>query len=169
MNITKIPVGYLQANCYILDKDDEVIIIDPGDDFSKINDIIKNKKIIKILVTHFHQDHIGALKYFDQNLLLKNPKEQTYSFGPFTFNVIFTRGHTADSVTYYFEKEKAMFTGDFLFKETIGRTDMSSGDISQMKESLNIIKKYTQDIKIYPGHGPSTTLKHEIEHNYFLK
>lgn len=169
MKITQIPVGYLQANCYILEKGNQVIIIDPGDEYQKIIKEIKNKQIIKILITHYHPDHTSALKEFNPELILKNPKQQIYTFGSFTFEIIFTKGHTEDSVTYYFKNEKAMFTGDFLFKETIGRTDLKTGNIMQMKESINKIKKYPEDIKIYPGHGQTTTLKHEKENNYFFK
>ena len=61
-----------------------------------------------------------------------------------------------------------MFTGDFLFKGTIGRTDLPGGDVQKMKKSINKIKKYSDDIKIYPGHGATTSLKAEKENNYFL-
>lgn len=169
MKITPVKVGYLEANCYILEKDGKIIVIDPGDEYDKIASIINNREIVKVLITHYHEDHIGALNNFKQNLILQNPKEGTYHFGPFTFEVIFTKGHTNDSVTYYFKDEKIMFTGDFLFKETIGRTDMPGGSFEEMEKSLNKIKSYPGDIKIYPGHGPSTTLEHEKENNYFLK
>lgn len=167
MNIIKLPVGYLQANCYILEKEGKVIVIDPGDEYEKIKDNIKGE-IIKILITHSHEDHIGALKYFDKSLIL-NVEEKEYIIKPFKFNVIYTKGHTNDSVTYYFKEDKIMFTGDFLFKGTIGRTDMPTGDIIEMQESLKKIKTYPNDIKIYPGHGEVTTLKEEKENNYFLK
>ena len=62
-----------------------------------------------------------------------------------------------------------MFTGDFLFKGTIGRTDLESGNINDMQKSIKKIKQYPNDTKIYPGHGPSTNLKIEKETNYFLK
>lgn len=168
MNIKTLKVGYLETNCYILEKDGKVIIIDPGDDYEKIAETIKNKEIIKILITHYHPDHIGALNHFKENLILKNPQEQTYKLNPFEFEVIFTKGHTMDSVTYYFKNEKIMFTGDFLFKETVGRTDLPGGDNEEMKKSIDKIKTYPNDIKIYPGHGEETTLKHEKENNYFL-
>lgn len=168
MNIKRINVGYLKTNCYILNKDEQVIIIDPGDDYEKIAEEIKGKEIIKILITHYHPDHVGALKYFKKNLILQNPVEKTYVFAPFEFEVIFTKGHTMDSITYYFKKEKIMFTGDFLFKETIGRTDLPGGNIKEMQKSINKIKKYPNDIQIYPGHGEKTTLKYEKENNYFL-
>ena len=169
MKITKIPVGYLESNCYVLEEDNKVIVIDPGDDYEKISRSLKNKDVIKVLITHYHPDHIGALNHFEKELILNNPKEQTYYFEPFTFEVIFTKGHTSDSVTYYFPKEHAMFTGDFLFKETIGRTDMPTGNMEEMKNSLDIIKTYPNNTKIYPGHGDITNLKYEKEYNCFLK
>lgn len=169
MKITTIPVGYLKANCYILEKDGKVIIIDPGDEYDKIAQFIKNKDIVKILITHYHKDHIGTLNMFNQNLILQNPKEKVYNIGPFTFEVIFTKGHTNDSVTYYFKKEKVMFTGDFLFKETIGRTDMPGGSFQEMQKSIEKIKTYPNNIKIYPGHGETTTLQYEKENNYFFQ
>lgn len=169
MKISIIKVGYLEANCYILEKDKKVIVIDPGDEYDKIAPFIKNKEIVKVLITHYHPDHIGALSHFEDKLILKNPKETTYNIGPFSFIVIYTKGHTSDSITYYFKEEEVMFTGDFLFKETIGRTDLPGGNQNEMLKSLNKIKSYPGVIKIYPGHGPSTTLKHEKENNYFLK
>lgn len=168
MKITQIPVGPLQANCYVLEKDNQIIIIDPGDEFEKISNIIQNKNIVKILITHYHPDHIGVLDQFDPTLILKDPQEKQYTFNPFTFEVIFTKGHTEDSVTYFFRQDNAMFTGDFLFKGTIGRTDLPGGDVQKMKKSINKIKKYSDDIKIYPGHGATTSLKAEKENNYFL-
>ena len=168
MKITQIPVGPLQANCYVLEKDNQIIIIDPGDEFEKISNIIQNKNIVKILITHYHPDHIGVLDQFDPTLILKDPQEKQYTFNPFTFEAIFTKGHTEDSVTYFFRQDNAMFTGDFLFKGTIGRTDLPGGDVKKMKKSINKIKKYSDDIKIYPGHGATTSLKAEKENNYFL-
>ena len=62
MKINRLVVGYLQENCYILEKDNKVLIIDPGDEFDRINNFIKSKEIVGILITHNHFDHIGALK-----------------------------------------------------------------------------------------------------------
>ncbi len=169
MIINKIPVGYLKANCYVLEKNDKVIIIDPGDEYQKIKPYLKNKQILKILITHKHQDHIGALNNFNQNLILKKPEEKTYQIGSFTFEVINAKGHTNDSKIFYFKNENTMFTGDFLFKNSIGRTDMPTGNYEDMQKSLKNIKKYKENIKIYPGHGPATTLNEEKENNYFLK
>lgn len=54
-----------------------------------------------------------------------------------------------------------MFTGDFIFKNSIGRMDLEGGNISDMKKSLKLISKYDDDIIVYSGHGNDTTLKNE--------
>lgn len=157
MKIDKIEVGYLNTNCYIIKIDDECIIIDPGDEFKKIKSVIGDKKVVGVLVTHFHQDHIEALEeilsYYDTNLNKINSNK-------FNYEIIETPGHTNDSKTYYFKKNNIMFTGDFIFKNGIGRTDLG-GSNKDMKESLEMIKNYPDHTIIYPGHGSSTTLGEE--------
>ena len=61
-----------------------------------------------------------------------------------------------------------MFTGDFLFKECIGRCDLEGGNIKQMKESIKRIKTYNKNITIDPGHGDKTNLEYELKNNYYL-
>ena len=82
----------------------------------------------------------------------------------FIFETIETPGHTFDSKTFYFKKNNIMFTGDFIFKYSIGRTDLG-GNEQDMIRSLEIIKLYPNNTVIYPGHGPSTILG--IEKNRF--
>ena len=62
-----------------------------------------------------------------------------------------------------------MFTGDFLFKNNIGRTDLEGGNTSEMLESISLIKTYSSLIKVYPGHGIDTTLKNEFLNNIYFK
>ena len=95
-------------------------------------------------------------------------EEEKVKLDKFSFEIIKTYGHTDDSVTFYFPKEKIMFTGDFLFKETIGRTDLPTGDNNKMYDSLKKIKKYSDDITIFPGHGEDSTLGYEKKNNIFL-
>lgn len=164
MKIDKIIVGELETNCYILSIDKECLVIDPGDEYNKIKEVIGNKKILGVIITHHHFDHIGALNYFNKNLVLdkNNLEEREYNIGNFNFEVIYTKGHKEDSITIYFRKDKIMFTGDFIFKNAIGRTDLPGGDMADMLNSLNKIKKYDKNIIIYPGHGESTSLGKEI-------
>ena len=66
-----------------------------------------------------------------------------------------------NKVKIYFKNEKVMFTGDFLFYRSIGRTDLDTGSDIDMIKSLEKISKYPDDIVIYPGHGPKSTLGSE--------
>ena len=85
----------------------------------------------------------------------------------FNYEVIETKGHTKDSLTFYFKEDKVMFTGDFLFKGTIGRMDLEGGDINDMKESLKLIFTYPMNTTIYPGHGEESSLGAEKD-NYLI-
>ena len=91
-----------------------------------------------------------------------NLEEKEYNIDKFNFEVIYTPGHKEDLITIYFKKEKVMFTGDFIFKGTIGRTDLVGSNHNDMLDSLNRISKYDKDIVIYPGHGHSTILGDEV-------
>ena len=164
MEINRVIVGPLQTNCYILSKDNICLVIDPGDEINKINEVIGNKKVLGVIVTHSHFDHIGALSYFNENIIMdkSNLEEQEYNIGGLKFEVIYTPGHKEDSITIYFRKEKVMFTGDFIFKDDIGRTDLQGGDMTLMIDSLNKMKEYNKDIIIYPGHGDMTNLGIEL-------
>ena len=163
MNIKKIVVGELQENCYIVEKNNICLIIDPGDEPNKIINNI-DKKVVGILVTHNHFDHIGAL----QSLIDYYHIDINDHIEEFDYEIIDTKGHTMDSKTYYFPIEKIMFTGDFLFENSIGRTDLG-GDNYLMIESLNKISEYPDDIVIYPGHGDSSTLGREKENfSYYI-
>ena len=171
MNIEIAKVGYLETNCYILKQNNKVLVIDPGDEIDKINNIIGNSKVVGILITHNHFDHIGALSNFNKDIIYdySNVEEKEYNIDDFNFKVIYTPGHSQDSISYYFEDSNSLFCGDFIFYENIGRCDLPTGDYNIMKESINKIKKYPKDITIYPGHGDTTTLEHEINYNTYFK
>lgn len=171
MKVETVVTGYLEENCYILSIDNDVLVIDPGDDYDKINKVINNRHISGVLITHRHFDHIGALSNFDKSIIYSNDnlEEKEYNIGKFTFDVIYTKGHSDDSVSYYFKKDNMLFCGDFIFYESIGRCDLPTGDYEEMLKSINKIKKYPHDMTIYPGHGETTTLSHEIENNIYFK
>ncbi len=170
MNITRLVVGSLEENTYILEIDNELLIVDPGSEYDKISKIINNRKVLGILITHSHFDHIGALDSFKNIDIYKYDvlEEKEYNIGNFKFEVIFNPGHSKDSVSYYFKKYNTLFSGDFIFYESIGRCDLPTGSISDMEKSIDKIKKYDKDMIIYPGHGEDTTLSHEIEFNPYF-
>lgn len=160
MEINRVVVGMLDTNCYILKKDNKCLVIDPGDEYNKIKEVIGNDEVVGVIITHHHFDHIGALNKFDKKLLLDrhNLEEKEYNISNFKFEVIYTEGHKEDCITIFFKEEKIMFTGDFIFKGAIGRTDLEGGNYLEMINSLKKIDKYNKDIILYPGHGDKTTL-----------
>lgn len=174
MKIKKVITGVLDENCYVLIKNNTAIIIDPGDDYLDIKEAIGENKVLAVLITHSHFDHIGALRNFLTKRSIKifkksSLEEKEYTIGDFKFKCIYTPGHSKDSVSFFFEENNCMFVGDFIFKESIGRTDLPGGDNNDMKESLNKLLTFNESITLYPGHDDETTLKYEKEHNPYLK
>lgn len=162
MNIKKLEVGVLKTNCYILENNEETLIIDPGDDFYKIKENI-NKKVVGVLITHNHFDHVGALKeilnYYNIQVFDKdNLSKGLNNIGLFNFEVTYNPGHTKDSISFIFDN--IMFSGDFIFEGTIGRCDLG-GDFNIMKDSIQRLLKSNKNYIIYPGHGNSTSLDKE--------
>ena len=87
--------------------------------------------------------------------------------GSLKLKFIHTPGHTKGGMCIRVENH--MFTGDTLFAGSMGRTDLYGGDNNQMKKSLNKLKKYEDDIIVYPGHGPNTTMGIEKTTNPYLR
>lgn len=94
-------------------------------------------------------------------------ENQIIKFGENRIRVIHTPGHSPGSVAYLIEDK--LFSGDTLFFECVGRTDLFGGSFNQLKDSIEK-KIFTLDenIRIYPGHGQSTTVGHEKVNNKFL-
>ena len=94
----------------------------------------------------------------------------TISFGSHTLSIISTPGHTPGSVFYYCKEEKVAFSGDTLFRMSIGRTDFELGSYNDIMQSLKgLTDKLTYDTTILPGHGPKTTIKAEKESNPYMR
>lgn len=198
MIIKAIPAGIYDANCYILidEKTREGAIIDPGGDELKLERIIKDLdfKPKFILLTHAHMDHVGGVEYLSK--LLKIPfymheneehyiendntvfgnirkadgflKEDTkLNIGNLDIKVIHTPGHTQGGVCFLVDRK--LFSGDTLFQGSIGRTDFPGGDmntiLNSIKDKLLILG---DEVEVYPGHGPKTTIGFEKKINPFL-
>lgn len=90
------------------------------------------------------------------------------SIGNHLFEIIPTPGHTKGSVCFYCHEEKALFSGDTLFQGTIGRTDLPFGSMFQMTNSLRRLCQLPDEVQVYPGHGPQTSIALELSSNPFL-
>ncbi len=189
MTIKFQPMGVYQTNCYIVTKDGKDIIIDPGVDATAwVKANVSNP--VAILNTHGHFDHVWSNAQLQRELGVKlyTPKaddmflrESSWmpDLPPSTPDVLVEDdaelniegikvkfrhfpGHTPGSSTI--EIDDAMFSGDFIFEKSIGRTDFPYSNPEDMKKSLEKFQKLDFDKTIYPGHGGTTTIKQEQQY-----
>ena len=108
----------------------------------------------------------GRICEITPDILLKDG-EETELLG-IKLKVISTPGHTGGSCCYYFEEDKILISGDTLFLESVGRTDLPTGSMSKLKRSIKEnLFVLPEDVKVYPGHGDSTSIGYEKQYNPF--
>ena len=91
-------------------------------------------------------------------------------FGNTELISIFTPGHSPASLSFYNKEEKILISGDVLFYESIGRTDLPGGSKEILLQSIkNFVLSLDDNVQVFPGHGPKTTIGHERVNNPFLK
>jgi len=202
-----IVVGELWVNCFIMADSEtkEGIVIDPGADSENILSAVRKSgiKVLYILNTHGHFDHIGGNRRVaeatgaklmihkeDEPFLSRastsatmyglkaedSPPPASYltegeiiRFGRHTAKVIHIPGHTPGGCCFYLEDEGILISGDSLFAESIGRTDLPGG--SQALLVLSIRSKLLvlpDETRVFPGHGPASTIGHEKKFNPYL-
>lgn len=98
--------------------------------------------------------------FFEENEVIR--------FGNHQFEIILTPGHSRGSVTFYCVDEKVAFTGDTLFRGSIGRTDFKGGSMFQIINSLRFLAQLPDDVKVLPGHGLATSIGEELAHNPYM-
>jgi hydroxyacylglutathione hydrolase len=190
MTVRKLEVGPLGANCYILGDGSgpEGLVIDPGGDVPMILAELAGLKlkVRYIFLTHGHWDHTGGVKELRE--AVKAPvwihaldegglgfrsdgrfsDGQEFELGKFSLKVLHTPGHTPGGVS--FQAPGAVFTGDTLFAGSIGRTDLQGGDHDKLIASVTgKIFPLGDDLRVYPGHGPRSTIGAERASNPFFR
>lgn len=93
----------------------------------------------------------------------------TAQIGSLEVRTLWTPGHSSGSVCFWLPEQKVIFTGDTLFANSVGRTDFPGGSPSELQKSLRMLAQMDDDITVYPGHGPATTLGEENRSNFFLR
>jgi len=112
-------------------------------------------------------DMVGRPTAIVPDVLLNDGEE--VSVEGFDFRVIHTPGHTQGSACYYFKDEDILISGDTLFMESIGRSDLPTGNENKLLLSLNnVLMKLPDNTEVFPGHGPKTTIGYERENNPFI-
>jgi glyoxylase-like metal-dependent hydrolase (beta-lactamase superfamily II) len=197
MLIKTLPVGMLGTNCYIVTDEEtrKCAIIDPGGDASAILDYVESNQLTPaaIFLTHGHFDHYMALeavleetgapayisandantgnqrdqhKISDDGSLGRYAEGDVMKVGGLEFTVLETPGHSPGSVTL--KCESALFTGDTLFRDSCGRTDLGEGSMEILLASLRRLSALDGDYEVYPGHADSSTLNRERSFNYYM-
>ncbi len=188
--LRKLAVGPYQANCYILgcNTTREGLVIDPGGDVPRImREVSKAGLTIRyILLTHGHFDHtggVGELKNITGAPVWIHPLDargtnvqpdgdlsdgQEIRLGTYSISVIHTPGHSPGGVCFH--APGVVFTGDTLFAGSIGRTDFPGGSQDELiRGVVNKIFPLGDDLRVYPGHGPASTIGRERMYNPFFR
>jgi glyoxylase-like metal-dependent hydrolase (beta-lactamase superfamily II) len=109
---------------------------------------------------------------YNKSIIIKNVnylKEGITEIEGIKLETILMPGHTKGSICIYLDEDCLMFTGDVIFKNSIGRTDLPTGDQKTLMNSLKRLGNYSKRMVIYPGHGSRTTLRDEMSNNPYLK
>ncbi|MCI6989736.1 MAG: MBL fold metallo-hydrolase [Campylobacter sp.] len=185
MQIISHAFGIAVTNCYILKIDGGEVVIDAGQNsYEWVKQNTTN--ILAILSTHGHFDHIyDNYKFQKDGVRVYAPKDDAFmmendffdmlenpckpdilvgdgdefEFGEIRFKFHHFPGHTPGCSMI--EIKNLLFSGDFIFKNSIGRYDFPFSNANEMKNSLLKLLKWDKDYRVYPGHGASTTLKVE--------
>ena len=176
IKIKTFTVGLLQTNCYLVY--DEAaktgFLIDPGIFDGRIAREIKKNgiRVKNIINTHGHPDHTSGNAGFGYPVLIHEGDGGTLKNGDIireggiSLEVIHTPGHTPGSISLRMGSK--IFTGDTLFKDGVGRTDLPGGSGEELINSVKRLATFADATEIFPGHGPASTIGHERENNPFL-
>lgn len=199
MKIIRLSLGPIETNCYILYKNKQALVIDPGGfDDILVKTIKKHQLIVEtIYITHGHFDHVGGVNKLKAltNAKVYAPKLDQIWFGLTKYNRlgeqilvdqwvsdgdIITLNDTLEFLVIHTPGHTegstglylapCFFGGDTIFQRGIGRVDLPFGSFSKIEKSIKMLyEKLPDDTIIYPGHGETTTIEYEKKNNHFVK
>ncbi|OUU03226.1 MAG: MBL fold hydrolase [Flammeovirgaceae bacterium TMED32] len=160
------PIAIINTHCHI----DHVL----GNDYlKKLYNIplwipATEKNLLKSVSTYAPTMGIQNYQEAQPDKLLS--EKDVIAFGPDKLEILYAPGHSEGHLMFYHAADKFLMAGDVIFREGIGRTDLPGGDFKTLEESIkNQVYTLPKAVKIYPGHGPRTTVGHEKENNPFVK
>ncbi len=186
--IAVLPMGGLYTNCCVVDDGGECVVIDPADNGRRIFEYIEKRglRCSAVLLTHGHPDHTGGLKeligltgaklYMGEGDVYRSPVKpdrtvtdgEVIKAGGMSFTAVTAPGHTEGGVCYILGD--TMFSGDTLFRDSVGRTDLPGGDYPTLRRTLIKLRDLPySDLTVIPGHGETTTLEYERRNNPFIE
>lgn len=113
-------------------------------------------------------EQAGRAYTVEPDVYLKDGEEITVA--GMTFRLIATPGHTVGSCCFYFEEDQILISGDTLFQDSVGRTDLPTGSYSELVRSIREkLLVLPDEVAVYPGHGDETTIGHERRYNPFIQ
>ena len=193
MKVLTITGGSLGTNCYVAwdEQQKNCVVVDPGFDAQMILEKVRAKglQVEAILLTHGHYDHVGGVrglleatgcKVYIHSADLELPDYLTQGEIPATddygqtlclagleMKILHTPGHSPGSVCLICEN--VIFSGDTLFADTCGRTDLPGGSFRQISNSLKALAALEGEYYVLPGHGLPTTLEKERRSNPYMQ
>lgn len=197
MKVKMMQVGPIGTNCYILEDENQIAVIDPGDEGGRILSALRETggQVKYILLTHGHYDHTTAVPQLHEALpeaeiyihqadangtggrifpLAGQVKDlhyygegDTLPLGSLAVQVLHTPGHSQGSVTL--KAGDVLFTGDTLFAGDCGRTDLPGGSWDQILTSLGRLGRLEGNFHVLPGHMATSDLDTERKVNRYLR
>ncbi len=176
-----LPVGEYQTNCYLIGETElrEGILVDPGNEAQEILEWIGNTRITRLLLTHGHPDHVGALQTVRQSLGAKvgiHPADadacsiqadfelspgDIFGLGDAHIEVVHVPGHTPGSVALKLIEADGFhhaLSGDAIFPGGPGHTETPDALVTALKSLVSTIFTWSDTVRLHPGHGESTTV-----------